>query len=468
MKIGREEKLEQLEKLLLSRSLHDAETLKAFLRFVVTKSIENEHEHIKEYVIATEVLGRDRTYDPNVDSAVRVQARRLRAKLQEYYATEGKNDKLVIDLPKGHYTPSFTYVQTENKWDESQTTRGAGTQNIDTPVVTPPQKPRAVSARWLKPTALGLATLSLMLGALAISYRSEVKRHEEYHPLQTAEPVNTEALLPLWSDFLRSPQPILVAFTNTLFERGADNRLKYLKPLDLTTTGGAPLRESQGAAVTDREATSVVDTSKDADVDVIDFYTGVGEVMGVSSLSSFFSKVNHPFRIKRSLLLNWDDIKTENIVILGSPLENYFLRQLPPQQQDFVFEPNKQLRTLSIVNLRPQAGEPRIFMPKIERVRNEGPTTLVIEEDYALVSMLKGLGGKNRMMILAGITTYGTQAAAEYVTKPEYIQDLIARLQSSPAGSLPALPPYYQVLLKVKVNGGVPIQISYVTHHVLH
>ncbi len=70
-------------------------------------------------------------------------------------------------------------------------------------------------------------------------------------------------------------------------------------------------------------------------------------------------------------------------------------------------------------------------------------------------------------MILAGINTYGTQAAAEYVTRPEYIRDLISHLNLAPAGEEPKLPDDYQILIKVKVAGGVPIDISYVTHHVL-
>jgi hypothetical protein len=69
-------------------------------------------------------------------------------------------------------------------------------------------------------------------------------------------------------------------------------------------------------------------------------------------------------------------------------------------------------------------------------------------------------------MILAGITTFGTQAAAEYVTKPEYIEELISKLNTAKSGP-PRLPPFYQIVVKVQVKGGVPVQISYVTHHEL-
>jgi len=83
------------------------------------------------------------------------------------------------------------------------------------------------------------------------------------------------------------------------------------------------------------------------------------------------------------------------------------------------------------------------------------------------VSLLQGLDPKNRLLILAGITTLATQAAAEYVTRPEYIKDLIDHLNTAPTGRPPQLPPNFQVLVKVKVNGGVPVHVSYLTHHVL-
>src|SRR5215210_4000844 len=107
MELGKEQKLEQLERVLHSRTLQNSESLKAFLRFVVEKTVADRDVLLKEYTIATEVFGRNSDYDPRIDSVVRVQAGRLRTKLQEYYTTEGKGDPVVIDLPKGHYHPVF-------------------------------------------------------------------------------------------------------------------------------------------------------------------------------------------------------------------------------------------------------------------------------------------------------------------------------------------------------------------------
>src|SRR5918999_5014183 len=117
MELGREQKLQQLERVLQSRTLHNSESLKAFLRFVVEKTVADEDVLLKEYTIATEVFGRNSDYDPRIDSVVRVQAGRLRTKLQEYYTTEGKGDSVVIDLPKGHYYPVFNCARPDSPPD---------------------------------------------------------------------------------------------------------------------------------------------------------------------------------------------------------------------------------------------------------------------------------------------------------------------------------------------------------------
>src|SRR5262249_3497588 len=158
---------------------------------------------------------------------------------------------------------------------------------------------------------------------------------------------------------------------------------------------------------------------------------------------------NHAFRVKRSLLLTWDDFKAGNIVILGSPAENYLLRDLP-QQQDFVFRMLKDesgKESFGVLNTKPREGEQPFYFAK-----QEGPSRSQISEDYAVISLLKGLEAKDRLMILAGITTFGTQAAAEYVTKPEYVEDLIKHLNISGQGPEEKLPAYFQILIKVKVN----------------
>src|ERR1044072_4721422 len=110
MDTSREKKLEQMERILHSQALHGSESLRSLLRFIIIKALDDQEDELKEYTIATEVFGRGKQYNPRTDSVVRVQPGRLRAKLLEYYATEGKFDEVIIELPKGHYKPVFSGV----------------------------------------------------------------------------------------------------------------------------------------------------------------------------------------------------------------------------------------------------------------------------------------------------------------------------------------------------------------------
>ena len=78
-----------------------------FLRFLAERHLEGHDNQLKESVIAVEVFGRKPDHNPSQDSIVRTEAGRLRGRLAEYYVGEGKDDGIVIELPKGGYTPVF-------------------------------------------------------------------------------------------------------------------------------------------------------------------------------------------------------------------------------------------------------------------------------------------------------------------------------------------------------------------------
>ena len=397
MNVTDEEKLAQLEKLLQSRVLQASEILRALLRFVVLREIEGQN-NLKEYVIATEVFGRGTDFNPRIDSVVRVQAGRLRSKLAEYYVSEGRADRVIIELPKGHYHPVFSYA---------------------------PQNPAPLVNATARPAA----------------------NSDHIETAATYRDINI-----FWGQMLQAPAPILVVFSNTIFYGTKQTGLHLFNSLDKSRSlNGASLQAEKGSGGL-------------TNLPCIEHYTGIGEAMGLYFFGEFFARIHHPYRVKRSRLLTWDDVRTENIVVLGSPAENQFLSDLP-RKQDFIFRwmtDDQHHEVNAIVNLQPQAGEEEFYL-----ATQYGDSPSQVSEDYAVISSLTGLSKNNRLLVLAGINTYGTQAAAEYVTNPEYISDLITHLNQAPAGQPPQLPTDYQILIKVKVAGGVPIDISYVTHHVL-
>jgi serine/threonine-protein kinase len=93
--------------MLASATFRQVGRLKRFLSFIVLETLHGRGDQLKEYVIGVQVFDKDSSFDPRADPIVRVQARRLRARLVRYYREEGGTDPIVIELPKGGYTPVF-------------------------------------------------------------------------------------------------------------------------------------------------------------------------------------------------------------------------------------------------------------------------------------------------------------------------------------------------------------------------
>jgi TolB-like protein/Flp pilus assembly protein TadD len=98
---------EHLDRVLASPTFQQGDRLKRFLKFIVLEAVAGRRHELKEYVIGVQVFGKEESFDPRTDPIVRVQARRLRAKLVRYYREEGRADETVIELPKGGYAPVF-------------------------------------------------------------------------------------------------------------------------------------------------------------------------------------------------------------------------------------------------------------------------------------------------------------------------------------------------------------------------
>lgn len=97
----------ELDRILASEVFANADRLSRFLRYVVNRALAGEADRLKEYVIGTEVFDRGEQYDPRLDSIVRVEAGRLRSKLEEYYSRPGAGAAIRIAIPRGSYAPTF-------------------------------------------------------------------------------------------------------------------------------------------------------------------------------------------------------------------------------------------------------------------------------------------------------------------------------------------------------------------------
>ena len=402
---AREQCFQQVDKLTNSHSLRGSESLCKLLRYLAEHSLDHPGVALKEYQIATEVLGRSGGFDPQNDSTVRVQAGRLRVKLAEYYAHEGPEDPLIVELPKGSYALTF-HGRTPTASVAGLTAVPARTE----------ESVAAVSRAQLKRgwvIAAGVLAILLLCALATIAMLTLGRGRAQANP-KTPVPAVYQTF---WNRFATGPEEPWVIFSNGNFVGRPETGMRYFNPA--TDTHSA----------------------------ILDHYTGVGEVLAVHELDRVFLLLNRQLRVKRGTLFSLDDAKNNNLIFVGSPAENLTLLQIP-STREFVFkvlESGPRKGDLAVINVHPQPGEPSISLASLPH----HPTT----EDYAVISLAPGLDPERSVLILAGTTTMGTQAAAEYVGRPDSLAELLRRLGVTKAEDLKP----FEALLRVTVRQGVPV-----------
>lgn len=408
---GTEEFFQQIERLVNSHILHGSASLCKLLRYLAEQSLEHPGGGIKEYQIATEVFGRPPDFDPQLDSTIRVQAGRLRSKLAAYYSSEGADDAYVVDLPKGSYILSFHPRATAKPHILSP--ERVAPELEDREAMAPPRP-----SRW----GFSLVALSLVLlaagGTIGFLWSRLTAKPR---PAQSAENVPA-VITTFWKGFVSKPDEPWVIFSNGAFVGRPETGMRYF------------------------------DRTRDSRERILDHYTGVGEVLAVHELDRIFGAMHRQIRVKRGSLFPLDDAKGNNLVFVGSPAENLILREIP-STHEFTFQrmpSGARKDDLAVMNAHPRANEPGFFLGS--------PAGAPLTEDYSVIALLRGLDPADSVMILAGTTTIGTQAAVEFVCQPNSLAQLLPQLRQTKTGEVEP----FEAVLRVKVARGVPVEASVV------
>ncbi len=396
-----EPRLVEIDRLVNSHTLHGSESLCKLLRYLADHAIRKPGVALKEYQIATEVFGRPTEFDPQLDSLVRVQAGRLRAKIAEYYATDGSDDPILVELPKGTYALAFHPATPSSK-------------NLVRGMHEPDEDKGAPQPRGFPRTAIILSSLlvvSLVIIAGLLAGRITSSRSS------TADATAPPPFRVFWHAFATGPDAPWVIFSNGSFIGRPETGLRYFDP------------------------------KRDPREGISDHYTGVGEVLAVYDLNQVFTQLHREIRVKRGSLFSLDDAQNNNLIFVGSPAENLSLRDIPSTHQ-FVFQrasSGARRGDLAIVNVEPRPDEPKMFFAS--------PSGTPLTEDYAIVGLVPGMNSARSVLILAGTTTIGTQAAAEFVCRQDSLEQLLLRLSVSDNGEMKP----FEAVLHVKVARGVPV-----------
>jgi hypothetical protein len=399
----RDQYLAQIDRLVNSHVLHGSESLCKLLRYLAEHALEHPGSTVKEYQIATEVFGRSTNFDPHSDSTIRVQAGRLRIKLAEYYATEGADEPVQVKIPKGTYVVSFhrrepSAARHQALADSAQREAKAAESISD--------------GKWKLVSVVLLALLIVAAAAISFLLTRNPRAADK-----AGEPAPA-AFATFWKAFTDGPEEPWVIFSNGAFVGRPETGMRYFDP------------------------------ARDSRNEILEHYTGVGEVLAVHALDHTFGLLHRQIRVKRGSLLSLDDVKNNDTIFVGSPAENLTLREIP-STHDFIFhnlDSGPRKGDLAIVNVHPEAGESQYWMGTASHAN--------LIEDYSIVALVHGLNPAKSVLILAGTTTLGTQAAVEFVCQQDSLERLLRRLQVPEGGELKP----FEAVLRVKVTRGVPVE----------
>jgi hypothetical protein len=422
------EKREELRRILESKHFANSPKKTRFLEFVSEQTLLGNGDKLNEYLIGVEVYDRGVDFNPQKDPIVRVQAHEIRRLLKKYYEENGHRGLLRLDLPSGHYVPTFVRSTSEETISE------------DLPVTHVIPETRASHRSYVAPIVV-LSALCLALASLiALSWTNN--RTAQSRIRATSLP---DGLDWFWHPFLPPADAPLITIPNHPLLRAAHDG-----DSTQTVTGGHEIPKASLPEFRDtihfRELKRFVFVSSLTD------FTSVGETLGLVNLCEMFSSVGQKCRVQQSRLVNFEEIKGDNAILLGG--NQSWSGRVFLNVEGFHFQSGV------ILNRNPQAGEQSVYKPEFDLVTNQ------LTRDYAVVLMLPNERKEKRVLLIYGIYTQGSQAAIEYLTNPERMAELRKALLNL-APDHKTIPPYFQLLLTTTVENAVPGKSSLIALRII-
>jgi hypothetical protein len=416
-----ERMLTEIECILHSETFRSSDVLRRLLRFLADKTLSGKGEGLKEYTVAIEALQKPPTYDPKHDSTVRIQVSRLRQKLGEYFQGEGKDDPVIVTLPRGHFKLVFEIRQ-----------------------IIPQEIPAPAKTR-VEPLLIWLAVLMCVTLLVAVgwgTYSTMKLRRIEAEQLAPAIqngriPAWTPELQSLWQPFVANGRPLILAVEDPLFMRlGVGGGVFYR---DTSVNESDKLMDTPGAVglrklLHNPEAVSGR------------YYTTLGEASTAFLVGEFLATRQPNISMIGTSQLRWQELADNNVLFIGK--QSFFYEQVlgMPIRPQLLEVAN------GVEDLSPNHGEPKLFLDRYSTGPTEG------SEAYVLVTHLPGPLGDSDIESFVSNRSAGYIGAVRWFTDPRSALTLVTKLRK-PSGELPR---YYQVLLRVKFKDNVPTETSYV------
>jgi hypothetical protein len=423
----------QVDRLLASDTLRSAEALRKLLRFLADKTFSGEADGLKEYSVGLDALGKPPTYDPRQDSGVRLQASRLRQKLDEYYRGEGKNDAVIVELPKSKFKIAWH--------------AGAATVPAAEPAV-PPEAPglppvlpaASDSLKAWRRFAAGTASALLIL--IGIDSWWILRSPQANAMVSTAQKL-TPDVDALWNPFITSKRHMIIVYSDPVFaefqREGSPNILfRRRDAAGWDDVVGSPEFSQLHRSLGNPPAKPNYE------------YVSRGELAATFALSQFFAGRRGDRSVTRFGELSWQQFADNDVILLAARTRVAQLEAALPVSLAFMAGDS------GIDNLKPLAGEPGIFGDGGHHPDSNG-------ESFELVSVLPGPLGRTTVASFTGGLGWGIIGAIQSLTDAGFAHDAVQRFETASG----AMPRYFQMVMKIKYREGTPTEAYCVAQRAL-
>ena len=389
--VAAEQVLACLGNILASPEFSPSPQLSRFLRYVVENGLAGEEAALKESVIGVAVFRRDASYDTKLDPIVRVEARRLRNRLDEYYRRAGSCDPVHISLPKGGYVPLFAA-----RTNEQETGSDFETPEKNAQEETSVQRvvPAELQRRRL-PFLLAAALAAAALIGIAVSVRQAIE----------ASHVASQ----FWSSIFGGDSPAMIVPADSGLVM-LENLSKVSVSLQDYITGEYRLRLARHAP-NDPDLAFNLGARR---------YTSIADLDFASRLSTRAQASGHRIAIRYARDVRVEDMKRGNIILLGAKQSNPWV-ELFESDATLRIEDDENTTALRIVNLAPNSGEPRSILMSPSAMQ---------EDIYGIVTYHRNGGGAGAALMVAGTTVAGTEAAADFVLDDARFEPWLRKAQA--------------------------------------
>lgn len=403
-----------LRRIHASQALQRSARLRELLDYLIARAEAGPGCEIRECEIGEAVFHRDASYDTSHDTIVRVQVAQLRKRLEQYFATEGAAEPVVLEIPKGAYSPRF---------------RERGPAAAPAPAPAPrPRNP------W-RTAALALGCCSLILTAALVLVLA--RNAERARPVDAAgRPAPSIAAL--WSRLQHPDQPTHIVL--------ADSTLVWLQ-----VATGRPVSLNEYAR---REYAAWASVPERPDLhEFLRRFANSGMVSLADVDLVRRVALMQPANARRFPVVYARDftmraLNSGNAVLLGgywsTPWAGAFTEKL-----NFVVDHDGDFRSLLVRNRHPQTGERELY-------RDVDPGPGQPREAYAVVALLPNRGGTGNVLLLSGWDVQSSEAAIRFVTSEELFAPFLRAVASGPSGPVP----YFEALLRTRKLSGAPLEVE--------